>query len=89
MTTRTYDIWVLDEQGRRVRQAVTETVTVDEENAATLRQRATAALDANTTFLALASPTNAQNAAQVRLLTRECSALIRMALNLLDSTDGT
>lgn len=65
------------------------TFTAEETNAATLREKATQALTANNTFLALASPTNAQVLAQTRTLTRECSALIRLALNLLDTTDGT
>ena len=47
------------------------------------------ALAANIAFLANASPTNADIVAQVRLLTRECQALIRMALGQLDTTDGT
>lgn len=58
-------------------------------NVVTLRQRAGAAIAANITYLAIASPTNAQVAAQVRLLTRECTALIRLALSLTDSTDGS
>lgn len=47
------------------------------------------ALDVNATYLGLASPTNAQTTAQVQRLTRECSALIRLALNALDTTTGT
>ncbi len=50
----------------------------------------------NATFLAIPSPTNAQNAAQVRALTqtqqtllKECSGLIRLVLSLLDDTAGT
>lgn len=58
-------------------------------NAATLRSRALTALDANATFLALASPTNAQVVAQVQKLTRECNGLIRLALSQLDDTTGT
>lgn len=58
-------------------------------NQATLTQKATAALTANTTFLNLATPTNAQVLAQVQMLTRENSALIRLALNLFDTTAGT
>ena len=58
-------------------------------NKATIEQRATQALTANATFLAIASPTNAQTLAQVQRLTKECTALIRLALNLHDTTDGT
>lgn len=58
-------------------------------NAATLRDRGIAALDANATFLALAAPTNAQVVAHVQRLTRECSGLIRLELNQLDDTTGT
>ncbi len=61
----------------------------EEANAFTLRDRARTALAANATFLALASPTNAQTVAQVQRLTRECSALIRLLTSALDTTDGT
>jgi hypothetical protein len=58
-------------------------------NRRTIEDRAAQALTANATYLALGTPTNAQVAAQVRRLTQECSALIRLALNQVDSTDGT
>jgi len=58
-------------------------------NAASLQGKAQAALAANSTFQAIASPTNAQVLAQVQLLTKECNALIRLALNLLDTTSDT
>lgn len=64
-------------------------IPVTDLNRATLIQRAQAALDANATFLAIGSPTNPQVVAQVQTLTKECSALIRLALGLLDSTTGT
>lgn len=54
-----------------------------------LEERAANALQANATFLALAAPTQAQTLAQVKTVTKECSALIRLALGLLDSTEGT
>lgn len=58
-------------------------------NQQTLQNRAQAAQAANATFLALASPTNAQTLAQVQLLTKECNALIKLALGLFADTSGT
>lgn len=63
--------------------------TTRQTNRATIEQKAVDALAANATYLAIASPTNAQNAAQVKLLTRECTATIKLLLNLLDDTTGT
>jgi len=45
-----------------------------------LRAKGLAALTANQTYLAIASPSTAQNTAQVKRLTRECSAIIRLLL---------
>lgn len=68
--------------------AVDAHVAVEEAaNAATLRARAANALAANKTYLARATPTAAQNTAQIRVLTQECDALIRLVLNKLDATD--
>lgn len=80
---------VLDDAGQQIGVDEEWTPTAEEVNAQTLRSRAAAALSANATFLALGSPTNAQVLTQVQRLTRECSALIRLAMNLLDTTDGT
>lgn len=56
-------------------------------NAATLRQRAAVAMAGNRTYLALATPTAAQTTAQVKALTRQMNAVIRLLLNDLEGTD--
>ena len=87
------ETWVFNEAGDRVRQPSTEFVDdaaiVAAENARTLRERAASAIASNAAYLTLTTPTNAQNVAQLRTLTRECSALIRLALAAFDTTDDT
>ena len=58
-------------------------------NRQTIQAKARQALTANATYLAIASPTNAQVVAQVATLTKEVTALIRLLLGQLDSTSGT
>lgn len=48
-----------------------------------LQQRATTALVNNATFLAITAPTQAQAVAQVKALTRQVNALIRLQLSAL------
>jgi hypothetical protein len=69
--------------------AAADAVLTADTNRVTIEQRAQTALAANETFLAIASPSNAQNAAQIKLLTRECQGLIRLAIKALDSLNGT
>jgi hypothetical protein len=64
-----------------------QTRALTDGNWTTLTDRAVTALQGNRDFLALASPTNAQTLAQVKNLTRQNTALIRLMLGLLDGTD--
>lgn len=56
-------------------------------NRGTLEGRAAQALDTNRTYLAIASPTAAQQRAQLERLTRQNTAVIRLLLNQLEGTD--
>lgn len=59
----------------------------DQANATSIRSQATQALADNRTYLAIASPTNAQVVAQVRALTQEMNGVIRLVLGKLDGTN--
>ncbi len=80
---------VLDDAGQPIGTDEEAVPTPEQVNAATLRSRATQALTTNAAYLALTAPTAAQTTAQVQRVTRECSALIRLVLELTDTTDGT
>jgi len=58
-------------------------------NRTAIEDKATRALATNAKFLALTTPTNAQTLAQVKALTRENTAIIRLLLNRLDTDEGT
>jgi hypothetical protein len=58
-----------------------------EVNEQAIRDAARLALTANRSFLALSSPTNAQNAAQIKALTRQNQGVIRLLLGALEATD--
>lgn len=56
-------------------------------NRRTVIDQAAAALQANRTYVALASPTNAQNLAQIRALSRQMNGLIRHLLGDFSGSD--
>ncbi len=58
-------------------------------NLATLQAQAVQAIADNITYIAIASPSNAQVAAQVKALTRQVDAIIRVVLGQVSSTTGT
>ncbi len=76
-----------------VRNKTADELNIDAENTGrtTLKAKAVTALAANATYLAIVSPTNAQVVAQVRALTKEVNALIRLAdgFALLRDTSDT
>lgn len=68
--------------------AISAHTPVDEDgNRRTMEAQVTQALAANRDYLALSAPTVAQNTAQIKLLTREMTALIRLLLGKLDAAD--
>lgn len=67
-------------------QAELDKAAAERANETTIRTQADQALATNATFLGIASPTNAQVAAQVKALTRQSNGLIRLALRRFDAT---
>jgi len=87
--TRVRRFRVFNDAGERIG-TDEETVPMPEmANAATLRNRLLQALSANTAHLGKATTTNADNTAHLRRITQQNSALIRLMLEMLDTTDGT
>lgn len=84
MATET--VTVFDAAGVKIEQTQVEIPAV-ESNRRTLHAQAEAALAANRTYLALASPTNAQNAAQLRALTQQMQRVIRIVTAQFDAVD--
>ena len=58
------------------------TTQAEKDAAAALLVKASNAIAANVTYLAIASPTNAQVATQVRALTRQTNALMRLVAGM-------
>lgn len=61
-------------------------LSVEEQNRSTIFAQAVQALTDNAAFLAIGSPSAAQNAAQVKALTRQTNKLIRLVIGRLDAT---
>ena len=79
-----------DEHGKPIETVEVKDLPVEppsERNRRSIEDRLRQRIDANRDYLALASPTAAQQRAQVARLTRENNALIRLVLGLLDATD--
>lgn len=68
-------------------QAALDQAAAEQSNETSIRDKATQALQVNRDFLALTSPSNAQVVAQVKALTRQNNALIRLALGRFDAAD--
>jgi hypothetical protein len=56
-------------------------------NKTDMTTKLTTALTDNKTYLALTSPTTAQNTAQLKAIARQLNKLIRLAVNDLSATD--
>lgn len=67
---------------------VVRDVTV-EVTTTTIEAQAVTALTTNRTFLALATPTNAQAVAQTKALTRQVNGIIRLLIDRSSLADGT
>lgn len=61
--------------------------TTEGQNEQAIRDAAAQALATNRTYVALANPTAAQTAAEVKALARQMNGVIRLLLNNLDGTD--
>lgn len=83
--TKVYE--VTTDAGRVIIHDHTGLFTQEETNRSEIESKARDALVANRAFIAIASPSNAQNAAQLKALTRQVNGLIRLTLGDLEGTD--
>lgn len=61
-------------------------ITAADQNERTIRQLLAVALETNRTYIALASPTAAQTASEIKAIARQLNWLIRTVLGQLDET---
>jgi hypothetical protein len=80
---------VFDDAGKLIGTDEEPIPTPEEANAVTLRSRLLQSLAANVAYTALTAPTATQTTAQTRRNAQQNIALIRLMLELLDTTDGT
>lgn len=80
---------VLNDQGEEIGEDRELIPTPEMANAATMRGRLLQQLTANTAHLAKTTTTTAEDKAHLRRVTQQNTALIRLALELLDTADGT
>lgn len=80
---------VFNDSGQQIGTDEEPVPTPEETNSATMRSRLLQQLAANAAHLAKTTPTNTENTAHLRRITQQNSALIRLMLELLDTTDGT
>ena len=80
---------VRNDQGEEIGTDEEPVPTPEQVNAATMRGRLLQTLATNAAYSALTAPTAAQTTAQTRRNTQQNSALIRLMLEQLDTTDGT
>lgn len=74
-------------QGEADALAALDASVISASNQSTIQQQAQAALAGNRAYLAIATPNTAQITAQVRALTQQHQALIRLALQQFDATN--
>lgn len=79
-------IWLATDS---VARAAAEREAARQENRRVLLAKVEQALQADLAYLALTNPTQADHAAQIKALTRQTVALIRLVGGLLDDVNGT
>lgn len=82
-TTQTNHNQVFDRKGNILSDTVDVVDTTTLTTVSTVAARAKAAITANNNYLAIGAPSNAQVTAQVTLMTKECTALIKMMASLI------
>lgn len=83
-------VWrINDDSGKQIGSDVVPIPTTAQTNAQTLQQQPLNAIAGNITYINTASPTAAVTTAQVKALSRQVNALIKLFFNQTDDTTGT